>query len=137
MGELIVQPDAEFIVGTALSIKVSELLGRQVPAFIDLPNPRPAGQFIRVLRVGGSRRNVSTWVPTLAVESWGQRKSQAWELAQLVDSLMYWFTEIGGHAVYDVTEFAGPANLPDPLTDQARYTATYAVPIRAQQVLAL
>lgn len=134
--ELVLQPDAEFIVGTALSIKVSEILGRQVPATIDLPNPRPA-EFIRVLRVGGSRRNVATWVPTLAVESWAQRKSQAWELAQLVDSLMYWFTEVAGYAVYDVREFAGPANLPDPLTDQARYTATYAVPIRAQQVLAI
>lgn len=136
MAELIVQPDAEFIVATALSIKVSELLGRQVPGAIDIPRTRPA-EFIRVLRVGGSRRNVSTWVPTLAVESWAQRKSEAWEIAQLVDSLMYWFTEIAGHAVYDVTEFAGPGNLPDPLTDQARYTATYAVPIRAQQVLAL
>lgn len=133
MGEVILQPATEDLLVAALEAQLPRVLGREVPGSVGIPNPRPA-EFFRVLQIGGSWRNLAVWVPTIIVESWSDRGSRALELATAVDGLMHWFTELGGHAVYDVTEFAGPGNLPDPLTDQPRYTATYAVPIRAQGV---
>ena len=131
MTELILPPDAEDALRVALAAKLEEVLGRKVPCHLDVPASRPA-EFIVVRNVGGTRRNVATFVPTLVVEAWSLRKSKAWELAATVQALMHWFTDIGGYTVYDVEEYAGPAWLPDSLTDHARYTATYAVPIRAR-----
>jgi len=131
MTELILPPDGEDLLRLALQVKLPEVLGRDVSCHTDVPAVRPA-EFVVVRQVGGQRRNVATWVPTLVVESWNLRKSKAWQLTAAVDGLMYWFTEIAGYTVYDVEEYAGPAWLPDSLTDHARYTATYAVPIRAR-----
>jgi len=131
MTELILPPDGEDLLRQALAAELPRVLGRAVPCHTDVPAVRPA-EFVVVRQVGGQRRNVATWVPTLVVESWNLRKSKAWQLTAAVDGLMYWFTEIAGYTVYDVEEYAGPAWLPDSLTDHARYTATYAVPIRAR-----
>lgn len=98
-----------------------------------IPSPRPV-EFARVLGVGGTRRDPVTDVPTLAVEAWADTRSRAATLAQELRACLYSLegVTLGGFTVQDVVEFAGPGDLPDPLSNQNRYTATYAVPIRAE-----
>lgn len=97
------------------------------------PNPRPA-VFAKVLGVGGTRRDRVTDVPTLAVEAWADTRSRAAALAQELRACLYSLegTSAAGYVIQEVVEFAGPADLPDPLSDQFRYSATYAVAIRTE-----
>lgn len=133
MSEVIIHGDAAGILKVGLMVGM-EMLGDPVPVVLTIPANRPP-EFIHVLSSGGSLRNIVTDVPTVIVEGWADRPSRAHQLAQMARGLMHWFTDINGTAVYDVNEFAGPGDLPDPLSDQARFTATYSVPMRSASVV--
>lgn len=126
-------PDAPMAIADAIQVRHRAAFGSQLVTTNRIPNPRPA-EFVRVLGVGGVRRDPVTDVPTLAVEAWAATRSRAAALAQEVRAII-WSLEgatFAGYSVKDVTEFAGPGDLPDPLSDQSRYTATYAVGIRSE-----
>lgn len=132
MAEIIVHGDAELILKVGLTAGM-EMLGDPVPVVLSIGTKRPP-EFLRVILSGGAERNIVTDVPTIIIEAWAARAGRALEMAQKARGLMHWFTDINGVALYDVSEFAGPGNLPDPLSDQARYTATYSVPMRSATV---
>lgn len=96
-----------------------------VPVGSKVPNPRPDA-FITVRRVGGPRRNLVTDEATLTVEAWGQTDEEAHDLLQDARGLIH---VMPGETtnIKRVTEFAGPAELPDPLSNQPRYTLTLSV----------
>lgn len=127
MGEIIIHGDAEDILRIGLQAGM-EMLGDPVPVLTSVPTKRPP-EFLVVRATGGAGRDVVVDIPTIIIEAWAGRNGRAYDLAQKARGLMHWFTEINGYPVYDVTEFAGPGNLPD-LSDQARFTATYSVPMR-------
>lgn len=95
------------------------------------PNPRP-DQFVTIHRVGGPRRSVVADAPLLAVECWATNDPDAHDLAQLARALLHTARgrSIDGVAVYRIAEAAGPVNLPDPLSQQSRYTFTLEVALR-------
>lgn len=136
MSQIVIPPDAESLIELGLQLRLDQLWDKPVHVGLSVPNPRPS-EFVVVIRAGGVMRNKVTDEPTIIVEAWSDRGSRAWQLANLCRGIMHWFTEINGHAVYDVSEFAGPGNLPDPLTGQSRYTATYSVPIRCETVITI
>lgn len=132
MAELIIFPDAE----TQWSQYFREALAERDPEveYVGsiIPSERP-GKFVRVLRTGGTRRDLVTEVVTLTVEAWAQKSVPAERLAQLVRALIHACDQLpDGAQVYTVDEYGSPANLPDPLSDQARYTASYAVAVRGR-----
>jgi len=133
-GQIIVFPDAEQLLGDAMRAQLQATLGREIPVSTDVPDPRPQ-EFILLRRVGGVRRTLVTDLPTILVEAWAKTPSRAWRLAALAQGILYWFTEIDGHAVSVDGEFSGPTNLPDGLSGQPRYTATYSVAIRARETI--
>lgn len=94
-----------------------------------VPKVRPA-EFVRVMRTGGSQRDKVTDLPTVVVEAWAATESRANRIAQTVRGVLHELTELDGVPVYEVREFAGPANLPDPATAAVRYTATYQIAVR-------
>lgn len=96
------------------------------------PNPRPPAGFVLVRRVGGLRRDLVTDEPMLVIEAWHPSAATAHDLiqtARLVVHAMHG-RAVDGVPVYRVTEVSGPAFLPDPLSDQPRYTMTVQVAVR-------
>lgn len=126
--------DAELLVAPAASKVVYEYLDANldVPAKGRIPNPRPH-KFVRVRTGGGSDVDLVGVQPTVFVECYADKIEDAEALALQCDALMAkaslegWLLEI---AVRKVDTISRPQELPDPLTDQARFTATYAPILR-------
>ena len=119
MIEAIVFPDAVELVCDHLRIQLAP-----TPVVSRVPTTRPAA-FVKVTRVGGVRRNLVTDEPTLTIEAWAATEQAAHDLSQLARAHVYAMP--GDGDVYRVTEFSGPALLPDPLSDQPRFSFTVAV----------
>lgn len=134
MAPIIVHLDPVIVIKAGLTWGLEEILGTPVPVLSSIPTKRPT-EFIRVLGAGGSEQDAVVDVPTIVIEAWATRASRAIELAQAARGLMHWFTDIAGTPVYNVTEFAGPGDLPDPLSNQARFTATYSVSMRTARTI--
>jgi hypothetical protein len=103
------------------------------PVVHRIPNPRPA-TFVTVRRTGGPKRNLVTDQAQVTVESWAASDEDAHDLAQEVRALLNDLGDgvksLDGVAVYRCDELAGPADLPDPLSDQARFTQSFSVALR-------
>src|SRR5262245_41866590 len=128
--QVIVFPDVEALLVTYLQ---AELLARSDTAtvHVSVPNPRP-DRFVLVPRLGGARRNIVNDAATIGIACWAATPAQAGGLAQLVRGLV---NALPGKVVssvpfYQVQEFAGPANLPDPQSDQSRYVFTVSIGVR-------
>lgn len=125
---------AEQLVAPSASKAVYEFLDANlsVPAGGIIPNPRPK-KFVRVRTGGGSDVDVATVQPTVFVECYATKVEDAEELSLLCDSLMAkaslegWLLNI---PVRKIDTISRPQELPDPITDQARFTATYAPILR-------
>lgn len=136
MGFVALFPDAPEKLAGSIQDKHRATFGGLLVTTNRTPGPRPA-EFVKVMGVGGVRRDPVTDVPTLAVEAWASTRTRAAELAQQVRAIIWSLegTSTAGYAVQEVAEFAGPADLPDPLSNQFRYTATYAVAIRTETII--
>jgi hypothetical protein len=134
MAERILFPSAVTAVVTALNAQLPDLGFTGVPARGRIPrNPdgsRP-DRFVRVLRTGGPRGLVVDSAQ-ITVEAWAQHDTDAEDLALACRAIVGAMeaTVIGGVTIYDVSEFSGPGLLPDPQTDQSRYTFTTSVQVR-------
>jgi len=133
MASLLVFPDSEELFRAEIAARASEVLGSAIPASTMVPANRPA-EFLIVRRVGGSRRDLVTDVPVIQVEAWANRGSRASRIANVVQALMQSFTEIGGYSVGLEDEIVGPTSYPDG-SQQARYTASYAMAIRGEELI--
>jgi hypothetical protein len=125
MTDLIVFPDAVDIVCGHLD----DLLG--VPVRSKIPKPRPAS-FVTVRRGGGVQQTIVTDAALLLVECWAVLPGDAMDLAQLTRAHLHAMRGhvLAGVPVYRVDEVAGPADLPDPLSDQARVVITFSIHLR-------
>lgn len=102
-----------------------------VPVVGRVPSPRPK-EFVLIRLVGGAQELVYDR-PTLTVEGYASNGTRAYTLcAAAVAYLMRAGRDgwMGAIPCRSVDVFARPADLPDPLTEQARYTATVAVTLR-------
>lgn len=132
VAELLVAPSASKAVYEYLDAN----LAADVPARGRIPNPRPR-KFVRVRTGGGSDVDLVTVQPTVFVESYANTIEEAEALANECDALMSkaslegWLLEIPVRAVKTLSR---PQELPDPQTDQHRFTATYAPLLRRTAV---
>jgi hypothetical protein len=122
---MVLFPDAVDVVVTALDADLTE------PVRSRVPNPRPT-TFVLVRRTGGPKRNLVTDQAQITVESWAATCEDAADLAQSARAIMNDLPgqSIGGVLVVRVEEASGPADLPDPLSDQPRYSQTFSVALR-------
>jgi len=109
--------------------------GWDIPTHKNVPNPRPP-VFVRVLRTGGTSRAVVVDQAQLTVECWADHDADAADLASTVRALV---SSMAGRVVdgvqcYRVAELSGPADLPDPLSDQNRMTWTVTVHLRGEEL---
>lgn len=127
MIETIVFPDAVLVACAAIQAG----LPSGVTAYGRIPKTRPA-RFVRVLRLGGTRRDRFVDNATLSIEAWAGTDQASALLASVARAALnaHEGSVVGGATVYTITELSGPANLPDPLSDQSRHTWTVQVAIR-------
>jgi hypothetical protein len=105
-----------------------------VHGFGTIPTPRP-DRFVRVRLGGGVEVDVITTMPTVYVESYGTRTGDAKAIAEYSHALMLKASRdgwLGDVPIRSIDVISRPQELPDPLTSQARYTATYGVRLRGQ-----
>lgn len=130
MPEVIVFPDVEDLLVTYLS---TELAARGDTATVHtvVPADRP-DRFVLVPRVGGTRANLVVDNATIGIEAWASTDQQAHDLCQLVRGLVHALPGrvVDGVTFYRTGEFAGPTNLPDPVSRQSRCIFTPTVSCR-------
>lgn len=130
MTQLVVFPNAATITITRLREALStldptaEVHGR-------IPKERP-DRFVYVARHGGPRQTVISDAAQLGIESFAQSATEAQTLAQLVRAVVNAManTQQSGVQIYFVNEFSGPAELPDPVSNQARYVQSFQISMR-------
>lgn len=127
MVEVLVAPDAEALLISYLNTAYAAR-SNSVRAGTEVPANRPSA-FVRVIRVGGTSALVVDSV-TFAIESWADDPILAYTNAALTRGLIHAIGSVNGSQFYNPQEFAGPANLPDPESGQARYTQTISVGVR-------
>lgn len=130
MTEVVLFPDATAV---AIGILADAFTERAIatPVLPRTPDPRPA-TFVVVRRTGGVSRDIVIDDPLVTVESWADSDEDASDLAQLCRGILHASTGTsqGGVAIYRTDEASGPANLPDPVSEQPRYTQTFLVAMR-------
>ena len=129
--EVILFPDVITIVASYLRAQLPSYGYTGIHVGARVPEERPA-RFVRVDRVGGSRPNLVTDAATVLIESWAADEPAAHALAQKCRALVHAMqgTVQSGVPIGRVDEFAAPATLPDPTSDQARATQTLQVNLR-------
>lgn len=136
MAPVIIHLDPVLVLKAGLVVGMEQIMGSPVQVLSSIPKKRP-DEFLLLLNGGGIQRDLVVDVPTIILEAWAIKASRAMELAQAARGLMHWFDDINGTPVYNVSEFAGPGDLPDPLSHHARFTATYSVPMRTARTVEL
>lgn len=128
--EPIVFPDVEDLLVTYLTGEYA-LRGETASVHTAVPNPRP-DRFVLVPRLGGQRLGLVVDAPTIGLETWALTDGQAASLMGLTRALIGALPgqALAGHQIYGVEEFAGPGNLPDPLSTHGRYVYTVSIRIR-------
>lgn len=131
MAEAVEFPDVEAVV---VDILADEL---EAPVSLQVPRGRPADApaFVLVRRLGGVRTSLVTEDPLMTVEAWAPDRTDAWQLVERARSVVGSLagTERDGVMFYRVSETSGPTNLPDPDSEQPRYTVTFLVKVRATE----
>lgn len=124
-------PDAAALVLDELRAALPAIVGRPVPVGNRVPSPRPE-RFVVARRMGGTRETLITEVAHLAVECWATSAQDADDLAQAARTVIFAMAHrvIAGVRVYRVEDIGGPADVPDPLSDQPRYSFAVAVTVR-------
>lgn len=135
MTPVVIFPD---LVDLAIDYVKAELLARSVTTPVGARTPStgiPSVGFVLLRRLGGVRRDIVTDEVQLGVECWADTEHRAYTTAQLVRALLFALRgrTLGGHPVYRVQEFAGPAALPDPDTSKPRYVFTHLVAVRGAE----
>lgn len=142
MGPVVVFPDVEDLICNFLREQLEgfepavEYVSTRIPGLLPSDDRERPDTFVRVMRVGGYQRDIAVDSPTVAVESWALKESDAYKLAAKCRGLIYALDSVqyDGKTVQFYTnpnnEDGSLVNLPDPQSTHSRYTANYLVPVR-------
>jgi hypothetical protein len=123
----------------AVDVAIAWLVTQMGPNLVvpRVPNPRPASMVL-VRRTGGPRLNQVADNAQLTVEAWADSDEDAHDLAQEARGYLFALRGqvVNGVACYRVTDVAGPALLPDPASDQPRYTFSVQTAMRGAALTA-
>lgn len=124
-------PDAVATVLTALTDATGETGHAKIPTGRTL-----ADTFLLVRRVGGTHHDRVVDDASLTIEAWAPTDTEAHDLCQMARAYLHDLvgTVVDGVRIYQVSEFAGPAWLPDPDSEHPRYTMTAQVQTRGVEL---
>lgn len=124
MDELILFDDVEGILRETFEVQLRNRMPG-VESVNDIPNPRPK-EFLRTIRTGGPRETLVTERAQISLEGWAQTKERAIAILNLGRAIL----NAQEGMIFGVTEYGGPVNLPDEISNQVRYTQTFGVRAR-------
>lgn len=124
--ELVIFPDVE-----ALAVQVINADSRRGSTkwATRVPNPRP-DEFGRLMRFGGPRGTFVSENAELILEGWAQSEARALQILNFGRAIL----AAQDGPLFGYNELSGPSNLPDPTTDQIRYTMNVTVRARGSAV---
>lgn len=133
----IVFPDVEDLLVQYLTVELPKY-GRAVPVSVAVPEIRPS-EFVLVPRTGGTNATLVSDAASIGVECWADTDAAALSLAQLTRGVLRALSGrmVDGVPFYRVDELAGPALLPDGVSQQARYVFAVSVHARGREVTPL
>jgi hypothetical protein len=131
VAEVLEFPDIEAVLVDVLADELDAPVSLQVPR----GRPADAPAFVLVRRLGGIRSTLVTDDPLITIEAWAPDRTEAWQLVEQARSIVGSLagTERDGVTFYTVSETSGPTNLPDPDSEQPRYTVTLLIKVRATE----
>lgn len=119
MAEIVTFPDAEALVVAALNAEFPGRGETDLKAHTRVPKERP-DEFVRIIGGGGPDETKVSEAAQITIEGWAQTESRAYEICDLARAIVRsQDSEIRG-----ARGFSYPQNLPDPVSDQVRYTST-------------
>lgn len=100
-----------------------------------VPDPRPP-RFVTVYRIGGVRRGIVQDVPREAVDAWAETPEAAHDLLMLARALIgaVQGRTVAGVQFGRVTEAGGPVDLPDPESEQPRWSYQPELAVRGRAI---
>lgn len=119
MAEIITFPDVEALVVAALNAGFTARGEAGLKAHTRVPNPRPA-EFVKVLGGGGLDETMVSEAAQITLEGWAATEPRAREICELARAIV----RSQDSDIRGARGFSFPQNLPDPTSDQARYTST-------------
>lgn len=124
MLQVIVPADAVAVAVAFLDAQLTARGQAAVHVASRIPNPRPVS-LVRVFWAGNNR-NRPLDAATLVLDCWAATETGAADLARLVAGLVEAMPgeTVAGHYVYHAELVGGPVNLPDPDSDNPRYSVT-------------
>jgi hypothetical protein len=140
--EVIVFPDATELFADHLRVELDERGYPDLHVGTRIPNPRPV-EFVRVIRTGGTRRNLVVDETQLTVECWAGSEQVAQDMAQLARAVIAAARGdvLDGVPIYRVDDVTGPGALPsgpvytpDPISQQPRFSFSMLVACRGAVV---
>lgn len=103
--------------------------GPAVPVVGQVPNPRPSGKFVLVSRLGGPEVYPRLMDGAqITIDCWAATAAEAEVLANLCRKVIH--EMVGTAPVHHVEEIGGPSDLPDPVSNQPRWTYTVQIQMR-------
>jgi hypothetical protein len=118
MAQIIVFPDVEALVVEILQAEFTDR-GVDVKVSTRVPTKRPA-EFVKIIGGGGLDETMVSEAAQITIEGWAYTEGRAFELCELARAILR--SQDG--QIRGVRGFAYPQNLPDPVSDQVRYTST-------------
>lgn len=111
---------------------------QSVDAVVDNEVPDEAVRYVVVRRQGGPRVDLVRDSAQIRIECLAPTKAEAHDLAQMARAYVFAMrgTVRHGITVGRIEEFAGPAELPDPISQLPRYLFTELVHTRGRALLA-
>lgn len=127
--------DIEMLLVDHLTEQLDQLdVGIPVSTRVPTINGERPDEFVRLMVTGGAQRDIVVDSPLITVEAWAQRESRAVAIASLCRAIIHGIDTIQGVQFHRIESMSRPQNLPDPTTDQIRYTATYSIDYRGSSL---
>lgn len=125
MGEVILFPDIEALLVSAVAADLG------VPVSTRIPDERP-DTFIRLVRVGGTRRGLVTDAAMVVFECWAPTGLAASTLARNARAFVHSLDGemVNGEWIRRVVDITGPQFYPDPESGASRYQFTIQIDTR-------
>lgn len=119
VAEIVTFPDVEALVVSVLNAELPAHGEATVKASTRVANPRPS-EFIKILVGGGQDETKVSESALITIEGWAKTEARARRLCDLARAIVR--SQDGD--IRGARGFSYPQNLPDPVSDQVRYTST-------------
>lgn len=119
VAEIITFPDVESLIVDILNAEFTARGETSLRAHTRVPSTRPS-EFVKVISGGGLDETKVSEAALVTIEGWAKTEGRAFTICELARAILR--SQDGD--IRGVRGFSYPQNLPDPVSNQVRYTST-------------